>query len=484
MALHILESEGRWGGMGKAFGTGIGEALNALADHKLKKRFKKLDERDQEESLAKILPSLSKQQIQGLAANPEAQKALWSGNFTMSQQQTARPMQQPQMDNNAMTQMDPRMQQMQQPNDPQQARMQGQDPYRQQPVEQSQQPSPEQMAQAQAYAQQYGNQPFVNPQQQGAQQFSGMGANPYQQQPFSFTPQPKHALDGISWKGSENQQAADRDFAFKQYKFQEQQATEKQKMQRDIEKEQRAETREARKEVRPILESAIKSGNDGYENLESIQRMQEAQAAGNLNSPAYIALLKGSGLIDIPALLSTDSALYDKESKRFMRGMKEVYGGKVSNDEMKQFLKTLPSLDMNPSQRHKLMAIMEDQARLKIAKSEIAQRILKENRNIDPLDYELAIQEGLEGLREEASQRLREILNEPVKGDSSRLAVAAGYGLGSLASHALPTAAGAGLTYAGQRLLSSGNPAGVGVGAALGLLSSLGLKYFGSGEKK
>src|SRR5579859_5047227 len=89
--------------------------------------------------------------------------------------------------------------------------------------------------------------------------------------------------------------------------------------------------------------------------LHDLDRMEELEKTGKLDTPGYVEFLKRSGL-DIPALMNPESEEFQKLAAGFLRDAKSVFGARVSNYEIEQFLKTIPSLSQSPEGRKRVIA--------------------------------------------------------------------------------------------------------------------------------
>lgn len=219
--------------------------------------------------------------------------------------------------------------------------------------------------------------------------------------------------------------------------------------------------------------------NDKAEAAEgNLFRIKEARALekeGKLNSQAYLSFLNASGLENVEGLINGDTSAYNKILADFQKGAKEIYGGRISNAELEQFLKTIPTLNMSPSGRSKIFNMMEYWNRGDIEKQKLAQEIRKENGGVPPLDLQEQVIERSKSRLDKLAEKFKDNLKNALElaqrqQGSSKASVAASHGLGKLIKNLPRALTGAvGGAYLGSRV----GPAGIIPGAAAGGLAGL-----------
>jgi hypothetical protein len=142
-----------------------------------------------------------------------------------------------------------------------------------------------------------------------------------------------------------------------------------------------------------------------------LARLRELNRAGKLPSGGKWALMKKVGL-DIPALLSADAQEFEKISTGFMKNMKDMFGARILQTEVDNFLKTIPSLMQTPEGRERVISNMESIADAAKIRFDIMRELKKENGGRRPRDME-------ELIEERASKQLDE-LAEQFKGGYGR----------------------------------------------------------------
>lgn len=196
--------------------------------------------------------------------------------------------------------------------------------------------------------------------------------------------------------------------------------------------QERQAIREAYKDTAPyrtkVLE-AQKESQNVMSDLDRFKALESEDAA--LDTPGYYEFLKRSGL-DIPALMKPESEEFIKIRQSFLRDAKTIFGGRVTNFEMEQFLKAIPDLSMSPEGRKRVIANMEKLNRLKIKEGDIMRKVIKANKNVPPADLQEQVTDQLEKEREKISEQFKKDLKRPVPASQNRLVTASQAILGSI----------------------------------------------------
>jgi hypothetical protein len=192
---------------------------------------------------------------------------------------------------------------------------------------------------------------------------------------------------------------------------------------------------EAFKATKAERKEIIDKARTARQNLHDLDRMEELEKEGKLDTPGYMELLKRTGF-DLPALMSPGSEEFNKIAANFIRDAKSIYGSRVSNFEIEQFLKTIPSLSMSPEGRKRVIANLKNIARGNLEYNNALKDIIAENKGIPPLDINEQIDDRIEKKLDALSKKFREDLAKPVPKGQNKLITALQAGLGSLAGGA------------------------------------------------
>src|SRR5690606_23151303 len=113
------------------------------------------------------------------------------------------------------------------------------------------------------------------------------------------------------------------------------------------------------KDTAPYRTKVLEEKSAAQNVLDDLERMKELESGdAQLDTPGYVEFLERSGL-NIPALMNPESEEFQKLRQTQLRDAKQYFGGRVSNFEMDQFLKSIPSLNQSPEGRKRVIANME-----------------------------------------------------------------------------------------------------------------------------
>lgn len=113
--------------------------------------------------------------------------------------------------------------------------------------------------------------------------------------------------------------------------------------------------KEIRKEVVPYIKEVQDKAVAAKENDMRLKKMENLINTGKLSDPLFATAIKtlskgifGFG-IDLSSLLSPESQEFEKLSNDFLKSIKDVFGARISNLEVENFLKTIPNLIQSDS---------------------------------------------------------------------------------------------------------------------------------------
>lgn len=206
----------------------------------------------------------------------------------------------------------------------------------------------------------------------------------------------------------------------------------------------RKDVREAFKLTAPERREILKKAQTARQDLRDLARLEELEDEGKLDTPGYVEFLKKVGL-DLPTLMSEGSQEFQKITQNFMRNAKAYLGARISNFELEQFLKTIPSLSQSPEGRKRVISNLKQISRAAVAHSQALKEVIRENSGIPPLDLEERIDDKIEKKLDAISKQFKKDLKRKVPPAQHRLVTA------------LQTTAGAAAGLPGKILSGVGN---------------------------
>lgn len=213
------------------------------------------------------------------------------------------------------------------------------------------------------------------------------------------------------------------------------------------------------KETKKDREAVLLKYKNAKQTLHDLDRFEELEKEGKLDTPGYVEFLKRSGF-DIPALMEPGSEEFNKIAANFIRGAKEVFGNRVTGYELEQFLKTIPNLSQSPEGRKRVIANMKYIARAEREYGKAMQEVMKENEGVPPYDLLGIVTERVDAKMDKLAAKLKKDLEKPVPAGQKKYITALQAGAGTAVSR-LPRAA-------------IGATSGAVLGSKLGLYGALG----------
>ena len=165
------------------------------------------------------------------------------------------------------------------------------------------------------------------------------------------------------------------------------------KTKKELEEEKRQDRKQMHwdKETLPVYKETsdlAKAANDSDIRL---GRMEELNESGELNAPGFESALRiaEEGLpfglsIDLTALRTADTEEFNKLSTDFLKDAKKFFGPKITDNEVKLFLKTVPSVVNTPEGRRRViqnLRLFNEAAR---TRSDVMNSIIEENNGERP----------------------------------------------------------------------------------------------------
>jgi hypothetical protein len=235
--------------------------------------------------------------------------------------------------------------------------------------------------------------------------------------------------------------------------------------------------RESYKETKGERETFLNDYRAAKRDISDFERMEELEKEGKLDTPGYLEFLQRSGL-DIPALMNPGTEEFNKIAANFLRDAKAYYGGRVTNYEMEQFLKTIPNLSQSPEGRKRVIANLKNLARAKTERYQAYKDIKQHNKGVIPVDIGEQVEDRIDTRMDHLAAQFKKDLAKKVPEGQNKFVTALQSALGS-AIPAVGSAIGSAAKGAAKGAIGGavtgalGGPIGAGSGALLGGLGGL-----------
>ena len=129
------------------------------------------------------------------------------------------------------------------------------------------------------------------------------------------------------------------------------------------------------------------------EALNTLSQMEELnETKGELDSPLKAGFVKFLGNlpmgidVDATAFLSPGSQEFGKLETEFLRGMKSIFGPRITQAEMKQFMRGIPNLLQSTEGRRRVIKNLKNYYQGQKVYNEVASEIIAANGGVPPYD--------------------------------------------------------------------------------------------------
>ncbi len=148
------------------------------------------------------------------------------------------------------------------------------------------------------------------------------------------------------------------------------------------------------KETLPLykdIQSKYKAAKEGNMRLD---RMEEIIKGGNLTNKGVVSVIKAaSPFIDLSGLLSADTQEFEKLSNDFIKNAKEYFGNRLTDQDLKAFLKTIPTATQSEDGIKRVIRNLRTMNDAALIYKKASDEILKRNNSRRPRNYEQLVEE-------------------------------------------------------------------------------------------
>lgn len=184
--------------------------------------------------------------------------------------------------------------------------------------------------------------------------------------------------------------------------------------------EEREERKLAQKEKSSRWQAQEKNIKEIYDktqaakkDLRGLNQLQELNETGDLDEPDLVEFLQRTGL-DVSALLKPDSVQFQAIATQFISNAKEYFGSRVTNFDLEQFLKTIPTLSQTREGRKRIIAGLKQLKQGEMAYMEVAREIIDDNDGSPPDDFLFQISDRVDAKLDKIAEKFKEDLKRPV----------------------------------------------------------------------
>lgn len=186
---------------------------------------------------------------------------------------------------------------------------------------------------------------------------------------------------------------------------------------------QKQEQKEIRSEVKPYYTEITKSAKAAQKNNMRLARMEELIEKGDLvySIPAnLVGAIPFIGEKTVSAFLNADSAEFEKLSNDFIKEAKDIFGSRLTDADLKAFLKTVPTIYMNDEAKLRVINNLKLLNDASIIQKETMDDIIEEHNGMWPRDLDTLVEKRTKKQLDELSKRFKEGFKPSIKPISSR----------------------------------------------------------------
>jgi hypothetical protein len=180
------------------------------------------------------------------------------------------------------------------------------------------------------------------------------------------------------------------------------------------------ERKNAFKETKEIRHEARLNSDFANDKLEEYKRVRELETSGDLNSADYLNFLKTIGL-DVDNLKTASTIELGKIAQNQIKDIGKYIKGSITNNELEQFMKTIPNLSQTPEGRNRVLANLERIARLQVEYYKAQKDIIKRNKGVPPEELEELTDDRMDEVRKKIGKQFSEDLKREVPASPSKL---------------------------------------------------------------
>lgn len=168
---------------------------------------------------------------------------------------------------------------------------------------------------------------------------------------------------------------------------------------RELDIKTRKDVRDDLKQTEKIRETISTQAEAAREDAAALQRLNELNRSGKVR-PGFAEQLLDSAGLNFESLKNAETSEFQKLSLGFFRNLKNIFGGRITNMEVENFLKSIPNLMQNEEGRAAVIRNMALASQGRVVKQQIMEQIARDNNGRYPLD-----------LQEQVNKRARPILD-------------------------------------------------------------------------
>jgi len=167
---------------------------------------------------------------------------------------------------------------------------------------------------------------------------------------------------------------------------------------REIKREERIEQHEINKQTEKYYKEINDAHKSARDNRMRGERIAKLNKEGSLGIPLFNTAIKtlskgiwGAG-IDLSFLMTADAQELDKLSSDYLKDIKEVFGAKITESMIQQFLKTVPTLSQSKEGRERIIRNLDIFSQAADIRYDVMHDLIEENGGKRPGNLEAKVE--------------------------------------------------------------------------------------------
>lgn len=184
-------------------------------------------------------------------------------------------------------------------------------------------------------------------------------------------------------------------------------------------KQQHAEMKETSKENKKFIQETYETAKETRENEMRLDRLEKLTKSGNLSRPRFYGLLDtlahgvfGHG-VNLKSFLTPETEEFDKVSKEMIKGAKSIFGSRITDNDLKQFMQMIPNAAQSREGKLRVIHQMKLFNEGNIIRKQAMDEIIRENRGVAPKDLKHLVEDRIQPKLNEIAKRYEAGLQGP-----------------------------------------------------------------------
>lgn len=170
---------------------------------------------------------------------------------------------------------------------------------------------------------------------------------------------------------------------------------------------QKKEIRESWQATEKVRTKAREKAESAEEGEGILNAMEQLEKTGKIESGPYAGILSH---YNFDYFLNPESQAFNKLRTTFMSGAKNIIGGRVTNQELEQFMKSVPSLSQSPEGRALIMENMRNKFELDKQYYQVIQDLENEYQGKEmPLNFDSIVHQRMKPFYKEFQNKFKTI---------------------------------------------------------------------------